>query len=86
MIAITTHLILISIEEKDYRKVKCNYCGTLRVKRCMKIYMFLILYGGIFNFPLDVIFVVHASQLNDGVDYIRNYDDFLEYVKNMVIL
>lgn len=35
-----------------------------------------------FDFSSDAVLMVVASELYDEEDYIRNYDDFLEYVKN----
>ena len=35
-----------------------------------------------FDFSQDAVLMVLASELYDESDYIRNYDDFLEYVKN----
>lgn len=35
-----------------------------------------------FDFSPDAVLMVLASELYDEADYIRNYDDFLEYVKS----
>ena len=35
-----------------------------------------------FDFSPDAVLMVLASELYDESDYIRNYDEFLEYVKN----
>ncbi len=35
-----------------------------------------------FDFSSDAVLMVLASELYDEADYIRNYDDFLEYVKS----
>ncbi len=35
-----------------------------------------------FDFSPDAVLMVLASELYDESDYIRNYDDFLEYVEN----
>lgn len=35
-----------------------------------------------FDFSPDAVLMVLASELYDEADYIRNYDDFLEFVKN----
>lgn len=35
-----------------------------------------------FDFSSDAVLMVLASELYDEADYIRNYDDFLEFVKN----
>ncbi len=35
-----------------------------------------------FDFSKDAVLLVFASELYDEDDYIRNYDEFLEYVKN----
>ena len=35
-----------------------------------------------FDFSPDAVQMVLASELYDEADYIRNYDDFLEYVKS----
>lgn len=36
-----------------------------------------------FDFSSDAVLLVLASELYDELDYIRKYDEFLEYVKNM---
>ena len=35
-----------------------------------------------FDFSPDAVLMVLASELYDESDYIRNYDEFLEFVKN----
>ena len=35
-----------------------------------------------YDFSPDAVLMVLASELYDESDYIRNYDDFLEFVKN----
>lgn len=35
-----------------------------------------------FDFSSDAVLMVLASELYDEDDYIRNYEEFLEYVKN----
>ena len=35
-----------------------------------------------FDFSSDAVLLVLASELYDESDYIRNYDEFLDYVKN----
>ena len=35
-----------------------------------------------YDFSPDAVFMVLASELYDESDYIRNYEDFLEYVEN----
>jgi hypothetical protein len=35
-----------------------------------------------FDFSNDAVLMVLASELYDESDYIRDYDEFLEYVKN----
>lgn len=35
-----------------------------------------------FDFSPDAVLLVLASELYDESDYIRNYDEFLEFVKN----
>ena len=35
-----------------------------------------------FDFSPDAVLLVLASELYDEADYIRDYDEFLEYVKN----
>ena len=35
-----------------------------------------------FDFSPDAVLMVLASELYEEADYIRNYDEFLEYVKN----
>ena len=34
-----------------------------------------------FDFSPDAVLLVLASELYDESDYIRNYDDFLEFIK-----
>lgn len=34
-----------------------------------------------FDFSSDAVLLVLASELYDESDYIRNYDDFLEFIK-----
>ena len=35
-----------------------------------------------FDFSPDAVLMVLASELYDEADYIRNYDEFRDYVKN----
>ena len=35
-----------------------------------------------YDFSPDAVLMVLASELYDESDYIRNYEDFLEYVEN----
>ena len=35
-----------------------------------------------YDFSEDAVLMVLASELYDESDYIRNYDDFLKFVKN----
>ena len=35
-----------------------------------------------FDFSHDAVLMVLASELYDESDYIRNYEEFLDYVKN----
>lgn len=35
-----------------------------------------------FDFSPDAVLMVFASEVYDESDYIRNYDEFLEYIKN----
>ena len=35
-----------------------------------------------FDFSLDAVLMVLASEIYDEADYIRNYDEFLEFVNN----
>ena len=35
-----------------------------------------------FDFSKDAVLMVLASELYDEADYIRNYDEFLEFVKS----
>ena len=35
-----------------------------------------------FDFSPDAVLMVLASELYDESDYIRNYDEFLEFIKN----
>ena len=35
-----------------------------------------------FDFSLDVVLMVLASELYDESDHIRDYDEFLEFVKD----
>ena len=37
--------------------------------------------NSLFDFSTDAVLMVLASELYDEADYIRNYDEFLEYVK-----
>lgn len=39
-----------------------------------------------FDFSPDAVLMVLASELYDESDYIRNYDEFLEFVKKVKIL
>lgn len=35
-----------------------------------------------YDFSPDAVFLVLASELYDESDYIRNYDEFLDFVRN----
>lgn len=38
--------------------------------------------GEMYDFSSDAVLLVLASELYDESDYIRNYDEFLYYIKN----
>lgn len=46
------------------------------------LYVSNAMWREMFDFSPDAILMVLASELYDETDYIRNYDDFLDYVKN----
>ena len=46
------------------------------------LYVSNAMWREMFDFSQDAVLMVLASELYDESDYIRNYDDFLEYVKN----
>ena len=41
-----------------------------------------VMWREMFDFSPDAVLMVLASELYDETDYIRNYDEFLEYVNN----
>ena len=43
--------------------------------------MFLTKCGEMFDFSPDAVLMVLASNLYDEDDYIRDYDEFLEFIK-----
>lgn len=51
-------------------------------KPCEGLYVGNNLWREMFDFSPDAVLMVLASELYDEADYIRNYDDFLEYVKD----
>lgn len=46
------------------------------------LYVSNAIWREMFDFSPDAVLMVLASELYDENDYIRNYDEFLEYVKN----
>ena len=46
------------------------------------LYVSNVLWREMFDFSSDAVLLVLASELYDESDYIRNYDDFLTYIKN----
>ena len=46
------------------------------------LYVSNTMWREMFDFSPDAVLMVLASELYDEADYIRNYDEFLEYVKN----
>lgn len=49
---------------------------------CEGLYVSHALWREMFDFSPDAVLMVLASELYDETDYIRNYDEFLAYVKN----
>ena len=47
------------------------------------LYISNLMWREMIDFRPDAVFLVIASELYDESDYIRNYDDFLQYVKAM---
>lgn len=45
------------------------------------LYVSNVMWREMFDFSPDAVLMVLASELYDESDYIRNYDDFLEYLK-----
>ena len=50
------------------------------------LYVSNAIWREMFDFSSDAVLMVLASELYDEEDYIRNYDDFLEYVKNRGVI
>ena len=50
-------------------------------KPCEGLYLSNAMWIEMFDFYPDAVLMVLASELYDEADYIRNYDEFLEYVK-----
>lgn len=50
------------------------------------LYVSNAIWREMFDFSSDAVLMVLASELYDEEDYIRNYDDFLEYVKNCGVI
>ena len=46
------------------------------------LYVSNAMWREMFDFSPDAVLMVLASELYEEADYIRNYDDFLEYVNN----
>ena len=46
------------------------------------LYVSNLMWREMYDFSPDAVLMVLASELYDEADYIRNYDEFLEYVKN----
>lgn len=46
------------------------------------VYISNVIWREMFDFSPDAVLMVLASELYDESDYIRDYDEFLEYVKN----
>lgn len=46
------------------------------------LYISNAIWREMFDFSPDAVLMVLASELYDEVDYIRNYDEFLQYLKN----
>lgn len=46
------------------------------------LYVSNLMWREMFDFSPDAVLMVLASELYEESDYIRNYEDFLEYVKN----
>lgn len=46
------------------------------------LYVSNVMWREMFDFSPDAVLLVLASELYDEADYIRDYDEFLEYVKN----
>ena len=46
------------------------------------LYVSSVMWREMFDFSPDAVLMVLASDLYDESDYIRDYDEFLEYVKN----
>ena len=46
------------------------------------LYVSNIMWREMYDFSPDAVLMVLASELYDESDYIRNYDEFLKYVKN----
>ena len=41
-----------------------------------------VMWREMYDFSPDAVLMVLASELYDEADYIRDYDEFLDYVKN----
>lgn len=50
------------------------------------LYVSNAIWREMFDFSPDAVLMVLASELYDEADYIRNYDDFLDYVKNCSVI
>ena len=46
------------------------------------LYVSNAMWREMFDFSSDAVLMVLASELYDEADYIRNYDEFLEYIKD----
>jgi hypothetical protein len=47
-----------------------------------ELYVSNAMWREMFDFSHDAVLMVLASELYDESDYIRNYEEFLDYVKN----
>ena len=48
---------------------------------CEGLYVSNVMWREMFDFSPDAVLMVLASELYDETDYIRNYDEFLKFVK-----
>lgn len=46
------------------------------------LYVSNVMWREMFDFSSDAVLMVLASELYDEADYIRDYDEFLEFIKN----
>lgn len=69
----TCKILLDNGEEKKVVPLKKPYEG---------LYISNDMWREMYDFSPDAVLLVLASQVYDESDYIRNYDEFLEFVKN----